>query len=265
MSRIQEVITARRAGGRIAFVPFLTAGFPDPETSIRTAVALARVGADVLEIGIPFSDPIADGPVIQQASAEALARGMTAARTLELVAQIRTETPVPVVLMTYLNPVMQFGEAGGRSFADAARAAGVEGLLITDLPPDQPHEIWEDVAASGLAPILLISPTTTPARLATISARAQGFIYCVARLGVTGSGRAHAQVAELAARARAASGLPVVVGFGITDAEAARAMTGFADGVVVGSALLAAMRDAADPAAAAARLARDVIAALATR
>lgn len=263
MSRIQSAIEARRRTGRVAFIPFLTAGFPDRPTTVRAAVALAEAGADVLEIGIPFSDPVADGPVIQHCSEVALRGETTPERALEVVAAIRRATTIPIVVMTYLNPVMQFRGPAGERFGAAARAAGADGILLTDLPPDQPHECWEEVAAAGLDPILLVTPTTPRSRLAALAGRARGFVYGVARLGVTGEGPgAHARLEEMVAAARAAIGLPVVVGFGIATPEDARRVAGLADGVVVGSALLRRIEGAADPVAAARALAAELIPAL---
>jgi hypothetical protein len=175
--RIEDALSLAGAG-RLAFVPFSTP-YPTPEVTVSTAVALAGAGADLLEIGIPFSDPLADGPVIQGASEAALRSGMTPGRALALVAAIRNKTDIPLIIMSYLNPVMQFRGAGGEDFALAARAAGAEGLLLTDLPPDQPHEIWDAVEAAG--PARSSRPDTPKARLAATAARARGFVYCVSR------------------------------------------------------------------------------------
>lgn len=244
-------------------VPFLTCGFPDPATTVRAAVALAEAGADVLELGIPFSDPMADGPLIQRASQAALDMGMTPARALELVAEVRRETRVPIVIMTYVNPVMQFRAPHGQDFAARAREAGADGILLTDLPPDQPHECWEQVEVAGLDPILLVTPTTSASRLATFAHRARGFLYCVTRLGITGTGPAlDPRLDGLVESARAATRLPVLVGFGIGTAAEARQAARAADGVVVGSALLARMQGSTDPVDAACGLAVELIEAL---
>ncbi len=263
MSRIQQAIESRRSSGRRAFVPFLTAGFPDPATTVRVAVALAQVGADVIEIGIPFSDPVADGPVIQHTSEAALRRGTTPGQALRMIADIRSETSLPVVVMTYVNPLMQFRGQGGETFAAAVRGAGGDGILVTDLPPDQNHEAWDDIEAAGLDPILLVTPTTPAPRLEAIGRRARGFVYAVTRLGVTGEGPgASARLPELVRSARAATGLPVLVGFGIGSAEEARRTLEIADGIVVGSALLKRMEEAADPVSAAREIAIELIGAL---
>jgi tryptophan synthase alpha chain len=262
-SRIERAIISRRQAGRRAFVPFLTAGYPDLKTSIDAALALARAGADLLEMGIPFSDPVADGPVIQLASETALSAGTTPQRALELIRAIREESNIPIVIMTYLNPVMQFRGLEGEGFAAAARSAGVDGVLLTDLPPDEPHEIWESVEGAGLDPILLVTPTTAAPRLETIARRARGFVYCVSRLGVTGSGPgSHRRLAELVASARAATRLPVLVGFGIESGPEARRAARVADGIVVGTALIRSMQEAADPVEAVAGLASELIRAL---
>jgi tryptophan synthase alpha chain len=263
MSRIQSAIETRCKAGQRAFVPFLTAGYPDSATTVRAAVGLAEVGAAVVEIGVPFSDPVADGPIIQQASAAALSAGTTPARVLELVADIRDKTQVPLVIMTYLNPFMQFRNHRREGFAQAARDQGVDGILVTDLPPDQPHECWEEMQAAGVDPILLVTPTTPTHRLATIAARARGFVYCVGRLGVTGVGpSAHSHLADLVKSVRAAIPLPVLIGFGISTPEEARRAAGMADGVVVGSALLQCMQGARDPVQAVRGLATEMVQAL---
>lgn len=225
-----------RRGHRAALIPYLTAGYPDPATSL-TALRLAAALGDIVEVGVPFSDPLADGPVIQRASFEALARGMTLARTLELVA--RMESPKPVVLFSYLNPVLHYGV--DRLLTDAV-AAGVSGLLLTDLPAGADPEIESAVGRSSLDLIRLVAPTSSPARIAAAVAGAGGFIYFIGRLGVTGT--AHAPDADLAlgvGRIRAATTLPVAVGFGVSTPAHARAVAAVADGVVVGSALVEAL------------------------
>ena len=262
MSPIQAAITARLERGRAAFVPYLTAGFPDPDTTRRCALALARAGADALELGVPFSDPIADGPVLERASAAALARGMTPAGVLELAAEIHEQSPdLPLIVMSYVNPLMQFRAADGAGFAACARKAGILGLLVTDLPPEEPHELWETIAQANLDPIVLVSPTTDQGRLRLLAARARGFVYCVSRLGVTGGGAADRRLGELVQAARAATGLPALIGFGVATGADARRAAALADGVVVGSALVERL-EAADPVAEASALAREIVAGL---
>ena len=222
-----------RARGRTALIPYLTAGHPTPEASLD---ALRRVAplADVVEVGVPFSDPLADGPVIQRSTFRALQQGMTLARTLELVARARLDRPV--VLFSYLNPVRRYGLP---RFLDDAAAAGVAGLLLTDLPAGGDPAIETSLAASPLDLIRLVTPTTTAERMRTALQGARGFVYAVARLGVTGmSAEVAADLGQTVARVRQATDLPVAVGFGISTADQARQVARMADGVVVGSALV---------------------------
>lgn len=232
-SPLARRLAGRRAAGRPALVPYLTAGHPSPAATRELLGALDGL-ADAVEVGIPFSDPLADGPVIQRASHEALAAGMTPAGVLDLVAAARPA--VPVVLFSYVNPVLQYGLA---AFLRDAAAAGASGLLLTDLPAGADPDLEAAVRASPLDLIPLVAPTTTPERLRRIVAGAQGFVYLVARLGVTGaSARLDAGLEEAIAAVRAATSLPVAVGFGVsTPAQAAR-VAAHADGVVVGSALV---------------------------
>ena len=222
-----------RARGRTALIPYLTAGHPTPAASLD---ALRRVAplADVVEVGVPFSDPLADGPVIQRSTFGALQQGMTLAKTLDLVAEARIERPV--VLFSYLNPVRRYGIA--RFLKDAA-AVGVAGLLLTDLPAGGDPAIEAALAASSLDLIRLVTPTTTPERMTVALNGARGFVYAVARLGVTGmSADVAADLGTTVARVRQATDLPVAVGFGISTADQARQVARLADGVVVGSALV---------------------------
>ncbi len=229
-ARWREVRSERRA----ALIPYLTAGYPTPALSLEALKLAAAAGADILEVGVPFSDPLADGPTIQRATQTALDQGMTAARVLEQIHQAALR--IPVVIMTYLNPVLAYGLE--RFLADA-HAAGASGLLVTDFPAGADPKTEQIVAASPLALIRLIAPTTTPERLAHAVRGASGFIYLISRLGVTGK-REHvpADLVALVGRVRAVSPLPVAVGFGISNAEQARATARCADGVVVGSALV---------------------------
>lgn len=242
--RIAARWRALRAEGRSGLVPYLPAGFPDRATSLSALRLAAERGADVLEVGIPFSDPLADGPVIQRASFEALRRGMTVGGMLALVREAALE--IPVVAFTYLNPILAYGTD---RFLEDAAAAGVSGLLITDLPVGADPTLEDAVAASPLARIRLLAPTTPRDRLADAVARAEGFLYLIARLGVTGAPTTvGARVEEAVARVRAVSDLPVAVGFGIGSGAQARAVAGFADGVVVGSALVRRLEDGLDAA-----------------
>lgn len=251
-SRIDARFAQLRAQGRKALIPFITAGDPSLEATVPVMHALAAAGADVIELGVPFSDPMADGPTIQRASERALARGAGMRFVLQAVTQFRkVDATTPVVLMGYLNPVEI---RGAEAFADAARAAGVDGVLLVDLPPEEAGELQAAFTRTGLSLVLLASPTTPQARVARLCADASGYLYYVSFNGVTGATEL-LDVSAAAARLRqlrAASAVPVVAGFGIKDAASAAAMAADADGVVIGSALVAAMADADDPAAAAA-------------
>jgi len=222
---------------RAALIPYLTAGFPTPARSCEALRLLEAAGADFIEVGVPFSDPLADGPTIQRSTQTALEQGMTVPRVLEQIAQ--AALAVPVVIMSYVNPVLAYGLE--RFLADAA-AAGASGLVLTDLPAGADPDAEAKVAGSPLALIRLIAPTTPPERLVRAVAGARGFLYLIARLGVTGA-RDHVppDLAAHVARVRAASALPVAVGFGISTPAQARAAAELADGVVVGSALVDAL------------------------
>ena len=242
MSRIDARFAALRAAGRKALIPFVTAGDPSCEATVPVLHALVDAGADVLELGVPFSDPMADGPTIQRSSERALARGAGLAYVLDCVRAFRTrDDTTPVVLMGYLNPVEI---RGAERFAADAVAAGVDGVLLVDLPPEESAEFRAGFAAHGLALVVLASPTTPDARLAHLCETAQGYLYYVSFAGVTGADRLDAGAAGERLRAiRARSDVPVVAGFGIRDAASAAAMAVDADGVVVGSALVAALAD----------------------
>ncbi|MBI4540011.1 MAG: tryptophan synthase subunit alpha [Gemmatimonadetes bacterium] len=225
-----------RAAGHKALVPYLTAGYPTAAETPDLLDALAAAGADVLELGIPFSDPLADGPTIQRASQRALDRGMTVSGALRLLERFRRSHDHAVVLFTYLNPVLRYGP---ERFVRDAEAAGADGLLLTDLPVGADPEIEETVEASGLDLIRLIAPTTRLERIREIGARARGFVYYISRTGVTGA--RDSMRSELADELRALRGLisaPIAVGFGIATPEQAALVAEMADGVVVGSALI---------------------------
>jgi tryptophan synthase alpha chain len=260
MNRIDTRFAQLASAGRKALVPFFTAGDPSKEATVPVMHALVAAGADVIELGVPFSDPMADGPTIQRSSERALARGAGLSFVLDAVRGFReTDAHTPVVLMGYLNPVEIRGYA--RFAADAA-AAGVDGLLLVDLPPEEADDLRKALATNGLALILLASPTTPDARMDLLCRDAQGYLYYVSYAGVTGADRldtgdAGAHLAAIRARA----GVPVVAGFGIKDAASAATMARAAEGVVVGSALVTALADAADVEAATTR-ARDFLAPL---
>ncbi|HEY0332100.1 MAG TPA: tryptophan synthase subunit alpha [Stenotrophomonas sp.] len=245
MSRIADKFSQLRAQNRKALIPFITAGDPSLEATVPVMHALVRAGADVIELGVAFSDPMADGPTIQRSSERALGRGAGMAYVLEAVQEFRREdATTPVVLMGYLNPVEIHGT---ERFAQAAVVAGVDGVLLVDLPPEEATETREIFAAAGLDLIVLAAPTTGDARLATVCDHARGYLYYVSFAGVTGADRLDAQAAGQRLRQlRERSPVPVVAGFGIKDAAGARAMAADADGVVVGSALVQALEGAAD-------------------
>ncbi|MBX3706854.1 MAG: tryptophan synthase subunit alpha [Pseudomonadales bacterium] len=244
MSRLVGRLDACRAGGRKALVTFITAGDPDLAATVPALHALVRGGADVLELGIPFSDPEAEGPVIQLASERGLAAGTTLRGCLELVAAFRrTDTETPVVLMGYLNSLIAMGYA---TFAAAAAAAGVDGLIMVNLPPEEAAELEAALAAAGIPLIFLVAPTTTDARARMILEHAAGFVYYVSLKGITGSEIGdHALAAARLRWLRGLTALPVMAGFGIKDGATAVAMAAEADGVVVGSALVATIAAAA--------------------
>lgn len=237
MSRIGETFARLKREGRGGLIPFITAGDPDIETTRELLIALGRAGSDLIELGIPFSDPIADGPVIQRASERALSHHIGVAQILRLVADTRSEMDVPLVIFSYLNPLLQFGVS--RFAAEAARA-GVDGVLLTDMPLDEAGEFSRALAANSLDLILLVAPTSTDERLRMIADRASGFIYAVSRTGVTGATTNLSQQAEkLVARTRAVTDLPIAVGFGISNAEQVAEVWRYADAAVVGSAIVA--------------------------
>jgi tryptophan synthase alpha chain len=232
-SSARGAIARRRSRGGRALVPFLTAGYPDWETFDAAVLALAEEGADLLELGIPFSDPLADGPTIQASSQTALEAGVTVEEILCRVGARQAAWGVPVVVMTYANPVLAMG---ADRFAMRARAAGIAGILVSDLPPEELPEAWTSFRAHGLETVVLVAPTTAPARLPLLAAAATGYVYCLTRTGVTGQGGDFStNLARQAARVRAHTRLPLVAGFGIRGPEDARALGEAFDGVVVGT------------------------------
>jgi len=243
--RIDACFAAARAAGRKVLVPFMTAGDPDPAWTVSIMHALVEGGADLLELGVPFSDPTADGPVIQEASERAIKRGVSLKAVLGMVAVFRErDTATPVVLMGYMNPIERFDT--GR-LAPAAAAAGVDGFLLVDAPPEESVDLQRLFAEQGINTIRLVAPTTTPERLKRICGAATGFIYYVSFKGITGADRLDiAALAEPIAAVRLATELPVVAGFGITGPESARATAAYADGVVIGSALVRLLGDASN-------------------
>lgn len=244
--RIRETFDALRASGSKAFIPFLTLGDPSAPQSIEMVKALARSGADLIEIGLPFTDPMADGPVIQRASERALRHRAGLAEFFAAVREIRMETDVPVILFSYFNPLFQYGI---EALAADCAASGVDGVLITDLPPEEAGDVAAALRRHGRDMIFLISPTTTDERLAAIAGVATGFLYAISRTGITGTRASVASSArELTARARALTSLPIAVGFGVSKREHVAEVWNFADAAVVGSAIVETIeRYASDP------------------
>jgi tryptophan synthase alpha chain len=256
-TRIETRMATLKAAGRSGLIPFVTAGDPHPDWMADVLHALVDGGADVLELGMPFSDPMADGPVIQKSSERALARGMTLDRTLAIVRAFRErDTTTPIVLMGYLNPVEYYG---WERFAAQAKAAGVDGLLVVDCPPEEADSIRPVLAQHGLDQIFLASPTTTDARLAAMGELAQGYVYYVSFAGITGADLlVMADVGAKLESLRRKIRVPIAVGFGVKTAEQAAALAPQADAVVVGSALVEHLAAATSSADAAAR-ARDFL------
>ncbi|MEO1014680.1 MAG: tryptophan synthase subunit alpha [Pseudomonadota bacterium] len=245
MSRITAAFTRAREERRAAFIPFIMAGDPDLETSYRLLTALPDAGADIIELGVAFTDPMADGPAIQAAGLRALKAGQTLDKTLDMVRRFRAEGgETPIVLMGYANPVER---RGAQQFPAIAAQAGVDGLIVVDLPPEEDAPLRAGAEAAGIDVIRLATPTTDASRLSVILNGASGFIYYVAVAGVTGAqSAAEAEVAEAVARVKNASDLPVAVGFGVKTPEQAAAFGAVADAVVVGSAIVDRLAAAAD-------------------
>lgn len=244
-SRIEKRFAALRAEGRAAFVPYVMAGDPDAATALAILKGLPAAGADLIEVGFPFSDPMAEGPPIQRAAQRALAKGMTLRATLEAIRAFReTDQATPIILMGYTNPLVTWGY---EAFARDAAQAGVDGMIIVDLPPEEADELADALDANDVSLIRLATPTTDDKRLPVVVRRTSGFVYYVSVAGVTGVKEADAQaVAPHVERVRKASGLPVAVGFGIKTPERASAIAQVADAVVVGSALVDEVAEAVD-------------------
>ena len=240
MSRISARFDSAKRGGSKLLIPYVTAGDPDPETSLRLLNAMAKAGADIIEIGVPFSDPMADGPVIQAACERALKAGMSLAGVLELVRRFRAgNRETPIVLMGYLNPIEAMGY---QAFSEAAAKAGVDGVLTVDLPPEESAGLRAALVAKGLDCVFLLAPTSTVERAARVCEAGSGFIYYVSLKGVTGASTLDpAGIKAHLDGIRAHCGLPVAVGFGIKDGASARAVAPLADAIVVGSVLVSAI------------------------
>ena len=242
MSRLSTTFARIRAEGHPGLVTYVTAGDPDLDRSADILRALDRAGADVLEVGVPFSDPLADGPVIQRATERALAAGTTLPRVLDMVESVRPGVAAPVVIFSYANPVLRMG---AERFADRARRAGVDGVLMLDLPIEEAGAFRGMMASRGIDTIFLLSPTTTDGRIQAAAALGSGFLYAISRLGVTGARERVADGArEIVQRIRRASDLPVALGFGISKPEHVREVGQWADAAVVGSALVTVIAEA---------------------
>jgi tryptophan synthase alpha chain len=254
--RISAAFERCRVRGEAALVTYVMAGDPDVATSKAMALACAKGGADLLELGIPFSDPIADGPTIQHAAERALAAGTTTGDVLAVARAVRARSDVPIALMGYLNPILAHGVE--RFARDAARA-GVDALIVPDLLPEESPEIAGPLAAQGVRTVFLLAPTSGPERIEAATRAATGFVYFVSVTGVTGARKAAArEIAPLVQRVRERSAIPVVIGFGVSTPEEARALRKLADGVVVGSAIVRRIAEGGSRSARAARVARFV-------
>jgi tryptophan synthase alpha chain len=242
-NRIDTRFEELAAAGRAALIPFITVGDPDPDWTVEVMHALVEHGSDVIELGVPFSDPTADGPVIQQASERAIAKGVSLCTVLESVRSFRRDdADTPIVLMGYLNPIERYGYD---AFAEDAAAAGVDGVLLVDCPPEEMDLLRAGLDRGGIHPICLVAPTTTEERMGRIGGQAGGYIYYVSFKGITGAARLDtASLAGPLEMLRRHCTVPLAVGFGIKDADSAAAVAGVADGVVIGSALVSRLADA---------------------
>ncbi|HEX8924415.1 MAG TPA: tryptophan synthase subunit alpha [Terriglobales bacterium] len=236
MTELSKAFSKLAASGRKGFIPYITAGDPDLETTYQVMLALAQAGATVIELGVPFSDPMADGPVIQAACERALKAGTTLTKVLEVARRVWEATHVPIVLFSYLNPLLQYGL---EKLARDAKASGIAGVLVTDLPPESAQQFSALLKAQELDLVMLIAPTTSEARLQKIAQHSTGFLYTISVAGVTGARKQlSGDVRALVERIRRVSQLPVAIGFGISTPEQAREAWQFADAVVVGSAIV---------------------------
>lgn len=248
MSRIAECFQSLRQTGRKALIPYITAGDPDLEATVPMLHALVAAGADIIELGVPFSDPMADGPVIQKAYERALAGGVSLHHVLDLVRQFRqTNSTTPLVLMGYLNPIEAMGYA---HFAEQASQVGIDGVLTVDLPPEEAFELTTLLEKAAIDPIFLLAPTSSPARIQRVAEVAQGYVYYVSLKGITGSSAIDVnEVAHKVASIKKYLDLPIGVGFGIKNADTAMAVSQVADAVVVGSAIVSLMGESVTDAA----------------
>lgn len=236
MNRIVERFNLLKKSGGKAFIPFITAGFPDFERCLELVLEFERRGADIIEIGIPFSDPLADGPVIQTASFEALKGGMNTERVFDFVRKVREKSKVPLVFMEYYNPIFKFGE---KRFLEEAHRVGVDGIIVPDLPPEESGGVVKQAKKMDLATIFLLTPVSSDLRIHLVANLSRGFIYCVSYTGVTGKkGREQEFLEPVIGKVRKFCSTPVAVGFGVSSLSDARKMAAFADAVIVGSAII---------------------------
>ena len=245
MSRIQTVFTSLKTNNKKALIPYITAGDPHPTQTVNLLHTLVKTGADMIELGIPFSDPMADGPVIQRASERALKHKVGLTKVLELVAEFRQkDTKTPIILMGYANPIEAMGQ---NNFTKAAKAAGVDGVLTVDYPPEECSDFIAILQANGMDSIFLLSPTSDAARVDLIVNQASGFLYYVSLKGVTGAANLDVeQVKARVAEIRTKTNLPIGVGFGVKDAATAKHVAAFADAVVVGSRMVTTIEESSD-------------------
>jgi tryptophan synthase alpha chain len=239
LGRIEKAFTHLKQQGRKGFIPFITAGDPDLSTTEQILIELARAGATLIELGVPFSDPMADGPVIQRASERALKNSFGLEDLFDMIARARKQIDTPIILFSYFNPLLQFGL---KSLAERARNCGLDGVLVTDLIPEESAEFEAELRANNLEMIFLVAPTSTDERLKIVAEHAGGFVYAVSRAGVTGTRETvSAEAEKLVTRMRRFTSLPIAVGFGISNVEQVRDVQRYADAVVVGSAIVAEM------------------------
>ncbi len=236
MNRIEERFRDKKKQGKKAFISFITAGDPDFAISKALVLELEKRGADIIELGVPFSDPLAEGPVIQKSSQRALKKGTSPQKILSLVRKLRQETEIPIVLMGYYNPIFKFGE---REFIERASRAGVDGLIIVDLPPEEAHFLLKEVKKNNLVLILLLTPVSSEDRIKLVCQESQGFIYCVAYTGITGDERREDKtLRDLVTKVHSLTSTPVGIGFGISSPLAAKKAASLAEAVIVGSAIV---------------------------
>ena len=245
MSRIHKTFEHLQAAGKKALIPFITAGYPDIGTTEQCIYQLEKSGADLIELGVPFSDPMADGPVIQAASEHALRKGTTLKKILDLVKRVRNKTDLPILLMGYYNPFFTFGLA---HFADEAKKAGVDGVLVVDLPPEEAGPLKAETERTGLDLIFLLAPTSDDSRIQLVAKNATGFIYYVSLTGVTGvRSQLDKDIRKQVMQIKKKSNLPVAIGFGISTPEQAKRVAHWADAVVVGSAIIKIIENSTSP------------------